>query len=298
MPLGAVWGIAAGSEHRGGGRRRVVRRRRRGRRRPTAPPRPSRPPRRHGASRASPRLYNRAVSAPGLFRPPHAGQRAGQDLRAGHARARGAARPAGADGARADLDPDRDRRQGDRDEGDDPGRDAAPEGARARRRREGRPRARAAGDRRRPRGARGLVAPAVGGARRRLPARRRAARRPVALDAQRRDDAEPVEDRAPGRDRRRRRADRLLALQRRVHAPHLRGAAGLLARRLEPDGVPAARGLRLRGQPVQLHRDRRQPQRLAGADGQHGRLEARVDGRALRALHAASCCRRPASPTA
>ena len=59
------------------------------------------------------------------------------------------------------------------------------------------------------------------------------------------------------------RADRLLALQRRVHAPDLRRAAGLLARRLEPDGVPPARGLRLRGQPVQLHRDRRQPQRLA-----------------------------------
>ena len=59
---------------------------------------------------------------------------------------------------------------------------------------------------------------AVGGARRRLPPRRRAARRPVARDAQRRDDARPVEDRAPGRDRRRLRADRLLALQRPVHA--------------------------------------------------------------------------------
>ena len=39
----------------------------------------------------------------------------------------------------------------------------------------------------------------------------------------------------------------------------LRRAAGLVARCLEPDGVPAARGLRLRGQPVQLHLDRRQP---------------------------------------
>ena len=146
----------------------------------------------------------------------------------------------------------------------------------------------AAGDRRRPRGARRLVAPAVGGARVRLPPRGRAARRPVALDARRRDDAEPVEDPPPGRDRRRRRADRLLALQRRVHAPDLRGAAGLLAGRLEPDGVPPARGLRLRGQPVQLHRDRRQPQRLARADGEHRRLEARVDRRALRALHAAA----------
>ena len=48
------------------------------------------------------------------------------------------------------------------------------------------------------------------------PARGRAARRPVARDAQRRDDARPVEDRAPGGDRRRLRADRLLALQRRA----------------------------------------------------------------------------------
>ena len=43
----------------------------------------------------------------------------------------------------------------------------------------------------------------------------------------------------------------------------LRGAAGLLAGRLEPDGVPPARGLRLRDQPVQLHRDRREPDRRA-----------------------------------
>ena len=103
----------------------------------------------------------------------------------------------------------------------------------------------------------------------------------MADDAERRDDAQPVEDRAPGRDRRRHRADRLLALQRRVPDAHLRRAAGVFARRLEPARVPAARGLRLRRQPVQLHRDRRQPHRLAGADGQHRRLEARVDGRLL-----------------
>ena len=53
---------------------------------------------------------------------------------------------------------------------------------------------------------------------------------PVARDAERGDDARPVEDRAPGGDRRRLRADRLLALQRRVHAPDLRGPADLLAR--------------------------------------------------------------------
>ena len=40
-----------------------------------------------------------------------------------------------------------------------------------------------------------------------------------------------------------------------MHAD-LRGAADLLAGRLEPDGVPAARGLRLRGHALQLHRDR------------------------------------------
>ena len=63
-------------------------------------------------------------------------------------------------------------------------------------------------------------------------------------------------------------------------------AADLLDGRLEPAGVPAARGLRLRRQPVQLHRHRRQPLRLAGADGEHRRLEAGIDGRALGALRA------------
>ena len=111
----------------------------------------------------------------------------------------------------------------------------------------------------------------VGGARRGLPPRSRAARRALARDARRRDDAEPVEDGAPGRDRRRLRGDRLLALQRRVHDPHLQGAAELLARRLEPDGVPAARGLRLRDQPIQLHGDRRNLLDAPRADGRHRR---------------------------
>jgi acyl-CoA reductase-like NAD-dependent aldehyde dehydrogenase len=48
----------------------------------------------------------------------------------------------------------------------------------------------------------------------------------------------------------------------------------LVAGRLEPARVPAARGLRLRRLAVQLHRDRRQPDERARADGQHGRLEA------------------------
>ena len=137
-------------------------------------------------------------------------------------------------------------------------------------------------------GARRVVGDAVARARRGVPPRRRAARRPVALDAQRGDDAQPVEDRASGRDRRRLRDDRLPPLQRRVPRADLRGAADLVARRLEPAGVPPARGLRLRDQPVQLHGDRRQPDDLAGADGQHGRVEARLDAGALRVVHAAA----------
>ena len=82
---------------------------------------------------------------------------------------------------------------------------------------------------------------------------------------------------------------------------HLRGAAGLLAGRLEPPRVPAARGLRLRRQPVQLHGDRREPDDVAGADGQHGRLEAGLDRDALRLLHDAAARgggpARPASST-
>ena len=57
---------------------------------------------------------------------------------------------------------------------------------------------------------------AVGGSRRGVPPRRRAADDDVAADAQRRDDARPVEDGVSGRDRRGVRADRLLALQRRL----------------------------------------------------------------------------------
>ena len=67
----------------------------------------------------------------------------------------------------------------------------------------------------------------------------------------------------------------------RVYAEQPISSAG----RLEPAGVPPARGLRLRGQPVQLHRDRREPDELAGADGEHDPLEARLDRGALRPLH-------------
>ena len=159
---------------------------------------------------------------------------------------------------------------------------------------EGRPRARPAGDRGRGQGARRLVAHAVARARRGLPPRRRAPLRPVALDAERRDDAQPVEDRAPGRDRRGLRDDRLLALQRRLPPPRLRGAAALADRDLEPPRVPAARGLRLRGQPVQLQLHRREPLLDARAHGLHDRLEARVDGGTLRLLlHAPPAGGRP-----
>ena len=65
--------------------------------------------------------------------------------------------------------------------------------------------------------------------------------------------------------------------------------------------VPPARGVRLRRDAVQLHVDRRQPADGAGADGQHGHLEAGVERDAERLLHPASCSRRracrPASST-
>ena len=228
---------------------------------------------------------------------PHAARRQRADplVRAGIAGARRAAAAAGRDGGRAHRDPARDRRRARRDGHDVRGRDAARPRPCARRRREGRRVARRARDRRGPRGARGLGGDAVARARRRLPARRRAALGPVALDAQRGDDAEPVEDRAPGRDRRRVRDDRLPPLQRGVPRPDLRGAADLVAGRLEPARVPAARGVRLRDQPVQLHGDRREPDDVAGADGQHRRLEARVDRRRSRPGTRCGCSRRRAS---
>ena len=58
--------------------------------------------------------------------------------------------------------------------------------------------------------------------------------------------------------------------------------------RLEPDRLPAARGLRLRDHAVQLHRDRRQPADRAGADGQHRGVEAVAHPAVRRALHDAA----------
>ena len=125
-----------------------------------------------------------------------------------------------------------------------------------------------------------------------LPPRVGAPRRTVAADAQRRDDARAVEDRAPGRDRRGVRARRLLAVQRQVPHADLRGAADVVARRVEPARVPAARGLRLRRDAVQLHGDRRQPADLRRADGEHRRVEAGLDRRLLGALPDEAATRR------
>ena len=85
--------------------------------------------------------------------------------------------------------------------------------------------------------------------RRDLAARRRAARRPVAHDDERRDDARSIEDRAPGRDRFGVRADRLLALQRGIRAAALRRAAGRAPGMWNLIELPPARGLRLRVTP-------------------------------------------------
>ena len=92
----------------------------------------------------------------------------------------------------------------------------------------------------------------------------------------------------PGRDRRGLRADRLPAVQRHVRPAAPRRAAAVVAGRVEPVRPPPAGGLRLRDHPVQLHRDRRQPAVRAGADGQHGGLEAVADPAVRRALHDAA----------
>ena len=266
------------------------------RRRATAPPRPS--PRRRSARPASPSTIQSPSWPPTESSRPRRRSTSRSRTTRRLARARVAEAPARRDGGRAPRHPVRDRRQGGAHRRPRPGGDAAPQEPRARRRPPGRRGRGAAGDQGVRRRLAGLGPDAVGGARRRPPARRRAARRPVAHDARRRDDAQPVEDGAPGRDRRRRRADRLLPLQRRVHDADLRGAADLVAGRLEPAGVPAARGLRLRRQPVQLHGDRRQPDDLGGADGQHRALEARLDRRALRLLHVEALASRRACRTA
>ncbi len=111
----------------------------------------------------------------------------------------------------------------------------------------------------------------------------------MAVHAQRRDDARPEQDRLPGRDRRRLRADRLLAVQRPLRRGGARRAAdGEQQGRLEPHRPPPARGLRLRDHALQLHGDRRQPADGPRADGEHRRLEALARPGVRRALHHAA----------
>ena len=93
----------------------------------------------------------------------------------------------------------------------------------------------------------------------------------------------------PGRDRRGLRADRLPAVQRRTSRAQILAEQPMSSPgRVEPVRPPAAGGLRLRDHAVQLHRDRRQPADRAGADGQHGGLEAVADPAVRRALHDAA----------
>ena len=114
------------------------------------------------------------------------------------------------------------------------GGDAAQARARARGLAQGRAERGAAGDSRGRGGAARLGELALGGARGGVPARGGTADDDVAADAQRGDDARPVEDGVPGGDRRGVRADRLLALQRRLRAGAVSRAADQHARDLEP----------------------------------------------------------------
>ena len=104
----------------------------------------------------------------------------------------------------------------------------------------------------------------------------------MARHAQRRDDARPEQDRAPGRDRRRLRADRLLALQRALHAADLRRAAELVA----PGCGTASTTARSRASSSRSRRStsRRSRGNLPSAPALMGNtvaLEAGVDARAL-----------------
>ena len=108
---------------------------------------------------------------------------------------------------------------------------------------------------------------------------------PWRATAERRHRAGPEQVALPGRDRRGLRADRLLPVQRELRPADPGRAAAVRPRSLEPDGVPAARRLRGRHHPVQLHLDRRQPARRPRADGQRRAVEAVAHPAAVRALH-------------
>ena len=114
---------------------------------------------------------------------------------------------------------------------------------------------------------------------------RGAARRQVPADDQRRDHAQHEQDLPSGRDRRRLRADRLLALQPLLHDTGLRRPADLHPGSPQLHGAPAAGRIRLRDLPLQLRLDRGQPAHRPGTDGKRGGLEAVFGGGAARLLH-------------
>ena len=135
-------------------------------------------------------------------------------------------------------------------------------------------------------------------ARRDPAARRRPAGGPVARHAQRRDDPRAVQVGAAGRDRRRLRAGRLLALQRRLRRADPRDAARVVAGHVEPHRPPPPRGLRAGDEPVQLHRDRREP-----LDGARRSWATSWSGSRRRRRRSARtsrwrCCARRGCPTA
>ena len=114
----------------------------------------------------------------------------------------------------------------------------------------------------------------VGRPRRRLPQSRRAAHDDVARNPKRCDDARPVEDCIPGGDRLRVRADRLLEIQSALRAAAVRRAAAIRSHDVESARLSGARGIRVCGDAVQLHVDRRKSSDRSGVDGKHCHLEA------------------------
>src|SRR5262249_34523692 len=209
------------------------------------------------------------------------GQRAGLLVCPRHARARFAQARARVDGQKPDRDPAlrggaraahrQDRRL--------PGTASTPAevGDRASgrpRRGGGRPRGRARG---RGRMGRDALVRAAG----RVLASGRASGHALPAAAQRGHHARAVQDRAPGRDRRRLRIDRLLALERSLCRAHLQGAALFAARQWKPARAAPPERRRAGGDAVQLHVDRRQPADCTRHDGQRGGVEAGADGHAV-----------------
>src|SRR5262245_29132411 len=128
----------------------------------------------------------------------------------------------------------------------------------------------------------------VGGSRRDISAGSRVAHDHMAADTQRRDDARPVEDGIPGRDRFRIGTDRFPSVQCVLRPGTLRRTARQLAWGPEPHGLPAARRLRLCRDAVQLHRNRRKSSDGTRADGEYRYLEARLERDGEWLLHRAA----------